>query len=392
MDYLTTEIGSGGVFYKEFSDPLYGFIGAGREELALIDDPVFQRLRYIKQLGLAYLVFPSANHTRFEHALGVMALSDRIYRGVCPDQDRRERLLLRISGLLHDTGHTPFSHTAEGLLPSDLNHEDMTERVILESGVFETLKKSAGLSCDEIEEVARITAGKPVSERERFLSDIVNGQFGADRMDYTRRDALFCGVSYGNFDMDRLLSTLELVEDGRRMIAVDFSGLRALESFFLGRYFMYLQVYFHRVVRILNIHLIELIDEVLGGELFQDLGSFLELTDDSLRHILKDRGRDGELYERVFGREHFREVFSCHSREEFEQVREFLLSLYPEESLRFDAVFKDPMEEEVFVVKGDALVPVSELSEILASLRPIEIYRVYARPDLKGEICARLRA
>ena len=391
MDYLTTEIGSRGAFHKEFSDPLYGFVGANKEEVALIDHPVFQRLRYIKQLGLAYLVFPSANHSRFEHALGVMSLSDRVYTRACPDQDPRERTILRIAGLLHDVGHTPFSHTVEGLLPADMNHEDMTRRVILESEILSVLRDVVGLSEEEIGEVVRITTGKPISDRERFLSEIINGQFGSDRMDYIRRDALFCGVSYGNFDMERLLSTIRVIEKGRRILAVDISGLRALESFFLGRYFMYLQVYFHRVVRILNIHLVELIDRVMGGDLFDNLGSFLELTDDSLRHILRAKGGDGELYERVFGREHYREVFSCHSRDEFEQVKEFLLSLYPEEDLRFDAVSKEPLDEEVFVLKGDDILPVREVSEVLSSLKPIEIYRVYVKPELKGEICARLR-
>ncbi len=378
--------------FKEFSDPLYGFVKANIKELALIDSLVFQRLRHIKQLGLAYLVFPSAQHSRFEHALGVLYLSDRIYERVCKGYDRRIRELVRLAGLLHDLGHPPFSHTTEVLLPEEKTHEDLTRRIILETEVYDKLKKVFGLNHEEIETLVRLTLGTPTNEEEAFLTEIITGQFGSDRMDYLRRDAFFCGVSYGLFDYNRLLSTIEVIHEGNaRILAIHISGLRALENFLIGRYFMYLQVYFHKVVRILNIHLIELIRKMLPEKYFADIETFIKTNDSTVLSLAFSEDTYREDVQRIFGRKHFKEVFSTKEKEIFEKVKKELLSLYPEELLRFDSVFKKPYDERIMVFDGTKLRDVGEVSDIVGNLKPIEIYRVYADAKLKDEICSQLR-
>ncbi len=378
--------------YKEFSDPLYGFVRIDLRELSLIDSMVFQRLRYVKQLGLAYLVFPSAHHTRFEHALGVLHIADSILRGSLRDPDARTRTLVRLAALLHDLGHPPFSHTTEVLLPRRRTHEDVTRRIVLESEVYETLRRNFDLSHEDVELLLRITLGKPEDEEERLLSELITGQFGADRMDYLRRDAFFCGVSYGLFDLNRLLSTLQVVfEEGRRVLAVHRSGLRALENFLISRHFMYLQVYFHKVVRILSIHLVELIRKILPEESFDRLETFLRMNDCTVLSRALAEPACREDLERLFGRKHFKEVFSTKERELFEELRRELLLRYPAEVLRFDEARKDPYDEEVFIFDGSGIARAGEVSDLIASLKPIEIYRVYVKPELRGEVCSLLR-
>jgi len=378
--------------YKEFSDPLYGFVRVSSEELALVDSIVFQRLRHIKQLGLAYLVFPSAQHSRFEHALGVLHLADSMLTRTVRGADPRTRTLVRLAGLLHDLGHPPFSHTTEVLLPGEKTHEDLTRRIVLETEIYDILRKRFDLSHEEVESLLRITLGEPRSQEERFLSEIITGQLGADRMDYLRRDAFFCGVSYGLFDHNRLLSTLEGVDlDGGRVLAVHISGLRALESFLLGRYFMYLQVYFHKVVRILSIHLVELIRRLFPGESFGDVNAFLKMNDCTVLSRAFSESRCREDVECIFGRRHFKEVFSTRDRSLFNDVREELLRRYDPEDLRFDEAYKEPCDEEVLVCDGGEIRGIGEVSEVVGALRPIEIYRVYARAELRKEICSLLR-
>jgi len=378
--------------YKEFSDPLYGFVRVNVKELSLIDSLIFQRLRHIRQLGLAYLVFPSAQHSRFEHALGVLHLTDRLYLKLSRDKDKRVHQILRLAGLLHDLGHPPFSHTTEVLLPEKETHEDLTKRIILETEIYGKLRKVFGFTHEDVEILLRITLGKPKSGEEEFLTQIITGQFGSDRMDYLRRDAFFCGVSYGLFDYERLLATAEVFhENGRRHLVVHVSGLRALENFLIGRYFMYLQVYFHKVVRILNIHLIEMMRKLFPEESFSDLDKFLKTNDSTVIALALSRDDLREDVERIFGRKHFKEVFSTKDRKEFEDVKRELLDLFPEQKLRFDAVYKRPYDEKIMLVSGDRLLGVEEVSDVVVGLKPIDIYRIYADVSLKDEVCSRLR-
>lgn len=373
---------------KEFSDPLYGFVRVSEGELKLIDTLIFQRLRHIKQLGTAYLVFPSAQHSRFEHALGVLHLTDILLSRTSAGRDRRIRDMVRVAGLLHDLGHPPFSHTTEVLIPDEKGHEDMTGRIILETEIYDILRRDLGFSHEEIESVVRITTGNPEGEEERFLSSLITGQFGSDRMDYLRRDAFFCGVSYGLFDYQRLLSTVEEVEG---KLVVHISGLRALENFLIGRYFMYVQVYFHKVVRILNLHLVDLIGKILSEKHFTDLDLFLRTNDATVLAEAFSNPDLRDLAERVFGRRHFKEVFSTRSRKDFEKAKELIMKEIPPDKVKFDSVYKEPYDEEIEILEGDRLLKATEVSDLIGSLRPIEIYRIYVDTDVREKAWSLLR-
>ena len=207
-------------------------------------------------------------------------------------------------------------------------------------------------------------------EGDKSFPKIITGEFGADRMDYLRRDAYFCGTSYGFFDYSRLLENILLV-DGRKCVHI--SALRSLESFILGRYFMYSQVYFHKVVRILNIHLKEIIENFFKEGLLDPM-DFHRKTDHHIISLMLDRHKE-ERVRRVLGREHYREVFFTSSREVFEFVKERLLEKYGEELLRFDHISKKVLDEDIPLWDGNKMVSLMEASRLVSSLKDMRTIR-----------------
>ncbi|RMH80266.1 MAG: HD domain-containing protein [Acidobacteria bacterium] len=360
--------------FKEFSDPIHQFIKANSCEIRLIDSPYLQRLRFIKQLGITYLVFPSAQHSRFEHSLGTMELASRIYNSLGL-KDEKLHSIYRLAGLLHDVGHTPFSHTTEVFL-GDRSHENIGEKLLLE-GELGNMLRGCGYSYEDLELLCSLSFRKDSGP----LPKIITGEFGADRMDYLQRDAYFCGTSYGFFDYPRLLSHLQLVKG---LKCVHMSALRALESFVLGRYFMYSQVYFHKVVRILNIHLRELMLNLTEKGLLQPHEVHRKTDADILSLIMNNLSE--EDVRRLLGREHYRQVFSTHKRDDFEYVRGRILEKYEEELLRFDVAEKRVLDEDIYLWDGHELKSLKEVSSIVGSLKDIEIYRVYAHPNHVSEV------
>ena len=247
---------------RSFRDPLHGFIHADGLETALINSRPVQRLRFVHQLGFAFLVFPGAEHSRFSHVLGTMHLAGRVYDVLAEKHPEllekgpasRRRRLLRAAALLHDIGHAPFSHSAEDLFAGGIDHEEMTRRLILDAeivDIFDCL--GDGLTAAE---VANILAG-PDDPLDQLLSKIVAGQLDVDKMDYLLRDSLYCGVRYGSYDLDRLLETVEAIEDpvhGGWGIGVEEGGVHALEALVMARYYMFTQVYFNVVGKALELH------------------------------------------------------------------------------------------------------------------------------------------
>ncbi len=247
---------------RSFRDPLHGFIHADDLETALINSRPVQRLRFVHQLGFAFLVFPGAEHSRFSHVLGTMHLAGRVYDVLAekhpellekgPAASRRR--LLRAAALLHDIGHAPFSHSAEDLFAEAIDHEEMTRRLILDAEIADIFDRHGdGLTA---EEVRRILAG-PDDPLDQLLAKIVAGQLDVDKMDYLLRDSLYCGVRYGSYDLDRLLETVEAIEDpihGGWGIGVEEGGVHALEALVMARYYMFTQVYFNVVGKALELH------------------------------------------------------------------------------------------------------------------------------------------
>ncbi len=382
-------------YAKELSDPLYGFIGVLKEELSVIDSFFFQRLRNIKQLGGAYLVFPSAHHTRFEHSIGTMYVADEIYNRISEKifHDKVDidyyRKIIRLSALLHDIGHPPFSHTAEVLLPEHQDHEHFTEQIIKYTNLNDIIQKQFGFRKEDIERIIRIAVGKPINNTEKILSEVITGEFGADRIDYLRRDALFCGVSYGLFDYQRFLNTIDIYDECT--LCVDISGLRAMENFIVGRYFMYLQVYFHKVVRIMNIHIADLIKDIFKHIDIANIENYIKLNDTYILSMLFTRDMYRNHAERILERKHYREAFFTKSKEMYNRVKNKLIEIFDLELLRFDEIKKKPYEGKIYIKKGGSLINAEEISEIVSSLKSIEYYRIYSADIIKEEICGLLK-
>ena len=218
-------------------DPLWNNIRVDPVALALVDTPAFQRLRYIRQLGLAYLVYPGASHSRFEHALGTYHLARRTLaqleeRGELAEVGGDECAIVRAAALLHDLGHYPFSHALEEI--GAPHHEEVARPLIGEGGVAETLRRE--LAPDAPERIFALIRGASASP----LQGLISGSLDLDKIEYLKRDAFMCGVPYGEIDVDRLLNSLVLVDvDGRGpSIGVLEKGLSALESLLFAKYQM----------------------------------------------------------------------------------------------------------------------------------------------------------
>ncbi|MFA6226014.1 MAG: HD domain-containing protein [Methanoregula sp.] len=220
---------------KIIKDPVHGYVEVEEFALALLDSPALQRLRYIKQLGFSYLVYPGANHTRFEHSLGTMFLADVACRrfGLLDD----ERRLVVAAALLHDIGHGPFSHASEPLMERFLHrtHDDI--ELIVEEHVG-SLLRTLGI---DPEELCAVVKGK------HPLSGIIHGDLDVDRMDYLLRDAYFTGAPYGTVDAQRLIRYLIRTDEGT---VLDENGVNAAESLLIARTLMRPAVYYHHVSRI----------------------------------------------------------------------------------------------------------------------------------------------
>jgi HD superfamily phosphohydrolase len=237
---------------KRIFDPIHRFIELDAGEVALLEAPAVQRLRRLRQLGLAYLAFPSAEHSRFTHALGALAIGTRALdalRTHSPGAFASERdfvdqrRLLRASLLLHDLGHGPFSHACEAVL--GIRHERRTEQILARTEIAQPL---AAIDVDAAEVLALVDGS---STRYPVLRELVSGpNLDADRMDYLLRDAYFTGVVNGRYDVEQLLASLRVFDhDGRPELGVDGRGVVALESFVLARYWMFATIYFHHTTR-----------------------------------------------------------------------------------------------------------------------------------------------
>jgi HD superfamily phosphohydrolase len=228
---------------KVFKDPVHRYVHVrDRVIWDLIGTKEFQRLRRVKQLGTTYLTFHGAEHSRFNHSLGVYEIIRRIIDDVFdgrPEWNSEQRLLSLCAALLHDLGHGPFSHSFEKVF--DLDHEAFTQKIILgDTQVNAVLTK---VSKDFPKMVAEVIAK---TSPNKLVISLISSQIDADRMDYLQRDAYFTGVSYGHFDMERILRVMRPKED---QVVIKQSGMHAVEDYIMSRYQMYWQVYFHPVTR-----------------------------------------------------------------------------------------------------------------------------------------------
>ena len=260
-------------------DPLWNNIRLEQDALTVVDTPAVQRLRYVRQLGHAFLVYPGATHSRFEHCLGAYHLArralDHLSHGdvaVHPGDAKA----LRLAALLHDIGHYPFSHALEEAgLPT---HEGLARRH-LTGGPLKDVLNQIGVAPETLLSLIQGRGAVP-------LAGMVAGSLDVDKLDYLSRDAWMCGVPYGVIDVDRLLSSLTIVEQsGRPTLALHEKGLAALESLLFAKYQMYRNVYWHHAVRSATVMFKRAVtDAIAAGRLSAD--AVADATDDGLIHEL----------------------------------------------------------------------------------------------------------
>jgi uncharacterized protein len=269
-------------------DPLWDNIRIDPAALTALDTPVVQRLRYVRQVGHSFLVYPGATHTRFEHALGAYHLTRRAIAaldemGELPPGLQEDCMAVRMAALLHDIGHYPFSHALEEAgFPS---HEALGVRKLSEGELGQHLVSVGGKSFPQT--VGQLIAGKSSSP----LQGLISGTIDLDKVDYLSRDARMCGVPYGTVDVDRLLSSLTLVEvgPGRLEVGIQEKGISALESLLFAKYQMYRNVYWHHAVRSATCMFKRAVREaVRRGTVTAD--AIADSTDDGLMELLlRDR-------------------------------------------------------------------------------------------------------
>ena len=222
---------------KIINDPIYGFVKLDKGIITdLIDHPYFQRLRKISQLGLSYLVYPGAHHTRFHHAIGCIFLMNKAInqiRNKGHEITNTEEEALKIAILLHDIGHGPFSHALEHSIASNISHEHLS--FLFMQRLNEQFDGKLSLAIEIFKN----------SYPKKFLHQLVSSQLDVDRLDYLKRDSFFSGVTEGNIGADRIINMLDVINDN---LVVEEKGIYSIEKFLIARRLMYWQVYLHKTV------------------------------------------------------------------------------------------------------------------------------------------------
>lgn len=381
----------------------------------MINQPVFQRLRRIRQLGWTDLIYPGATHTRFEHSLGVMHVASRMFdallrrsRDILCSGDYgfddaslgRQRRIIRLAALLHDLGHGPFSHAAEELLPpkpdesSRYEHEDYSAAALRAylNDLIENHNESRanGIHVKDILEIFETPAR---SAGVLVWKDLVSGQMDADRMDYLLRDAHHVGVQYGRYDLDRVVYTLRLCPDPEtegHHIGVEEDGVHAVEGLLIARFMMFTQLYFHKTRTIYDYHLVECLRELLKGTdgVFPPptaIVDFLDWDDWKIFGLISQKlaGDHGEI---LRSRKHYRMVYTTSevvTDNEISDVEELADKLEPHGCVVRDAEkswYKSGSEEiKVWRTSGSAecSVPLQTLSPVVAGLIKVNQRRLY---------------
>lgn len=258
---------------KVLKDPVHSYIHIHYEVIwNCLDSKEFQRLRRIRQLGGDFQVYPTAEHSRFSHSLGVYEIVRRMVTEVktlCAELTEYEKVCVMLAGLLHDVGHGPFSHAFEHV--TNHSHEEYTAKIILGDTELNSILRAVSKKMPE--DIVSIIQHTHEND---ILNQIVSGQLDADRMDYLLRDSYFTATSYGQFDLERILRTMRVrkTSEGRKVIVVKHTGIHSVEDYIMARYQMYWQVYYHPVARSYEAVFIQLFNRL--KDIFKDNKDYFE--------------------------------------------------------------------------------------------------------------------
>jgi HD superfamily phosphohydrolase len=394
-------------YWGEIKDPVHGYVYINEAEKEIVDSYPMQRLRRLRQLAGSEYVYPGANHTRFEHCVGVMFLAGKVVEN--PNLSRvvsdEEAGMVRMAGLLHDVGHGPFSHVFEQLLIRDLEktHEDITTWLILKSEIGDKIAKTGY----NTEDIAKLAVGKLQKTGKAYWDQIISSGIDVDKQDFIVRDTYHTGAEYGFIDVFRLIHTLDVLGED---LAVELGALSALEAFMIARIESFKSIYFHRVGRAAQIMLamaMEKANAELGLTAFKTPEEYLAMDDYTVWAALKKCGKSKEIiedlecrrmlkcaYERtfyekdamvsnIFGREAYRRQMQGEiAQDAGVETDSVIIDVPTVPSVPYHhAVLMESMEIPVFTrsqTGEKTLMRLSEISKIFETLKGfINILRVY---------------
>ena len=350
---------------KFIRDSIHGNLPLNPFEIEVLDYPQLQRLRRVKQLGFISLIYPGANHSRFEHSIGTMHLASKLADQLELSKDDKD--LVRIAGLLHDAGHGPFSHVSEAVL--GVNHEEITAFVIEKTSIHDKLSEKF-----DTKEIIDIING------EGKLGPIISGDLDMDRMDYLIRDSHYTGVAYGVIDTERIISNLKL----ERELILDIKGVQAAESALTARYLMYPSVYQHHTTRIINAMFRRCLRDLINQDNLDPKDMYKYDDSDMISMCRHSEGLSREMMEKIDNRNLLKraKVLPANLFEEPEKIfkieKDDLLKAEEEISEDFNLnrdytilnIAEYPRFEEMktLVEFGDKLYHLSEISSIVDAL------------------------
>lgn len=365
---------------KVVHDPVHGSISVDGMFLEVMDRHEMQRLRSVKQLGLGYLVFPGANHTRFEHSLGAYHLAGRMADAI--GLDREDAATVRMAGLLHDICHPPFSHTLESMMEAatGLDHMDLARALITgkvpdhrpsdddilggSCPIGEILSDN-GISPDEVcdliaypeshkDGLDRFTGRHSYFPSRDYAHQIIHGPVDADQMDYLMRDAHYTGMTHGAIDCERLINTMRVHND---RIVIRRGGMTAAEGLMVSRSLMYTSVYFHETVRIAQRMLMKAVED---SEL--DMSDVFLWTDsDLMNSLISCGGRPSHTMRRILNRDLDKKALVVYNEEVDDDLIETLMQYSGEQGrVRLEQEIADAAGVDVYDV-GAEITPASNL-------------------------------
>jgi HD superfamily phosphohydrolase len=403
-------------YWGEIKDPVHGYVYITEEEKEVTDSFPVQRLHRLRQLAGAEYVYPGANHTRFEHSVGVMYLASRVVENSNISQriSEDEAEMVRVAALLHDVGHGPFSHVFEHLLTKELGktHEDMTHWIIANSELKDILNK-AGYSPDNI---GKLAIGRLHRSKKAFLDQIIRSAVDVDKLDFVVRDTYHTGAEYGYVDVFRLIHALDVLDES---LAVDLGALSALESLIIARIESFKSIYFHRVGRAAQIMLamaLEKANPELGLIHFKTPEEYLAMDDYTAWAMLKKCKESSEIIKNL----ERRRMLKCVYERTFYEKDSVISNIFSQEAHRkqiqtdiaktaeveteaviidvptvpsvpyHHSVLMDPMEIPTFYKtrEGDKIPQrLSEISKIFEVLKGfINIMRVYTDEENREKV------
>ena len=349
-------------------DPLWNNIRLDPVALALLDTPVVQRLRYVRQLGLAFLVYPGATHSRFEHALGAYHLTGVALRlldeqGALTGVTQRDQQIVRAAALLHDVGHYPFSHALEEI--GVTHHEEVARPLIMQGPVADALVHALGAKAPA--DVFALITGCS----DNPLQGLISGSIDLDKVEYLKRDGAMCGVPYGEIDVDRLLNSLVLVPHpvhGTATVGVHEKGLSALESLLFAKYQMYRNVYWHHAVRSATAMYKRLVAVALEANAL-DANAVARFTDEGLLVKLEATALPPDAASMLAGireRRLHKRTYECPAATLGDGVGEWIASDYP-----LTRRVEDVLASELGLRKGELLLDFPTKTQMLGLELPM---------------------